>query len=87
VNTHQLIMLGLGLLLSVLVAVSVELSGRGLAVGWLVGLCVRVCWVLVALATNTWTLIIGPVIVGPRFWKNWRRWHARDVAKRTPSDD
>jgi len=68
--------------LSTTVALSAHLVARQRTVGWLLGIGTQVCWVVFAVITDTWTLLVGPVVVGPVFVKNWLSWRARDRAQR-----
>lgn len=60
------------------IALSVYLSGKRLAVGWLVGLLVQVLNATYAIVTEHWGWLIGPLLIGPMFAKNWLAWRKQD---------
>lgn len=76
-----MISLVLSFVIPSLIALSVYLCGKRLTVGWLVGLTVQVFNGVYAMLTEHWGWLIGPVIVGPMFAKNWIQWRREDKAK------
>ena len=67
-----------GGLLSGAVATSAALVARQRTSGWLIGIGAQLCWVVFAVVTRTWTLLVGPLVVGPVFVHNWLAWRTRD---------
>jgi hypothetical protein len=68
----------LAVLIPVLIALSVYLCGKRLAVGWLIGLLVQVLNAAYAVVTEHWGWLLGPLLIGPLFAKNWLVWRRED---------
>lgn len=82
--THYVFGLVVAAAFSCTVAVSAFMVRQHRTTGWLVGVAAQLCLAGVAIVTRTWTLLIGPIVVGPVFVGNWIAWRRVD---RTPSSD
>lgn len=53
----------------------IYLSGKKLAIGWLVGLGAQVLWIIYALVTRQYGFIISAVAYGAVYATNYKKWH------------
>jgi hypothetical protein len=61
-------------ILTMLLLVTLYLSGKNLRSGWAVGIFSQVLWIAYAIATKQYGFLLGAVLVGAMYVKNWFEW-------------
>jgi len=77
----------LAILIPLTIALSVELTGNNNKLGFMLGFLVQVLNGFYAILTQHWGWLLGPAIVGPIFYRNYRKWKKRQSGRQPAQDD
>lgn len=61
-------------ILTIALLTTLYLTGNNKRVGWLVGIASQVMWVFYSLGTKQYGFLVGCVLVGSMYVRNWIKW-------------